>query len=94
MFLPPYGIKVLDTWGYPFLNTLVLLNSGFSITWAHHALRNQRFNQAREGIVITILLAIFFTNLQELEYLESEFNINDGIYGSVFFLITDSMVFM
>lgn len=49
MFLPPYGIKVFDTWGYPFLNTLVLLTSGFSITWAHHALRNQNLiNQEKE----------------------------------------------
>ena len=57
-------------------------------------IKKPKFNQSREGIVITILLAIFFTNLQELEYLESEFNINDGIYGSVFFLITALMVFM
>lgn len=57
-------------------------------------IKEPKFNQSREGIVITILLANFFTNLQELEYLESEFNINDGIYGSVFFLITDFMDFM
>ena len=53
-----------------------------------------KFNQTRTSVLSTILFAFFFTNLQELEYLESEFSISDGIYGSVFFLITDFMVFM
>lgn len=41
MFMPPYGIKTFDTMGLPFLNTLILLTSGFSVTWAHHALIHQ-----------------------------------------------------
>lgn len=87
-YWPPYGIKFFDTMGYPYLNTLILLTSGFSITWAHHSILHAKFNYTRIALIITILLAIFFTNLQELEYLESDFSIFDGIYGSVFFLIT------
>ena len=92
--MPPYGIKTFDTMGLPFLNTLILLTSGFSITWAHHALIHNRFEQTRIALILTILFAFLFTNLQMNEYLEAEFSISDGIYGSVFYLITDSMDFM
>lgn len=92
--MPPYGIKTFDTMGLPFLNTLILLTSGFSITWAHHALINGRYEQTRISLILTILFALLFTNLQMNEYLEAEFSISDGIYGSVFFLITDFMDFM
>ena len=80
--------------GLPFLNTLILLTSGFSVTWAHHALIHSRYEQTRVALILTILFALLFTDLQINEYLEAEFSISDGIYGSVFFLITDSMDFM
>merc|ERR1712137_327952 len=82
---PPYGIKTFDTMGLPFLNTLILLTSGFSVTWAHHALIHQKFEQTRVALILTILFALMFTDLQVNEYLEAEFSISDGIYGSVFF---------
>jgi len=85
---PPYGIKTFDTMGLPFLNTLILLTSGFSVTWAHHALIHQKFEQTRVALILTILFALMFTDLQVNEYLEAEFSISDGIYGSVFFMIT------
>lgn len=92
--MPPYGIKTFDTMGLPFLNTLILLTSGFSVTWAHHALIHQLHEQTRVALILTILFALLFTDLQVNEYLEAEFSISDGIYGSVFFLITDFMDFM
>lgn len=92
--MPPEGIKSLDTFDLPIINTFILLSSGFSITWAHHALISQKLEQTRIALIITILLAILFTDLQFNEYLEAEFNIIDSIYGSVFFLITDFMGFM
>lgn len=46
--MPPLGIKTFDTMGLPFLNTLILLTSGFSITWAHHALMHQ--NLSKQGL--------------------------------------------
>jgi heme/copper-type cytochrome/quinol oxidase subunit 3 len=91
--LPPEGIKTFDL-GLPLINTLILLTSGFSITWAHHALINSKFEQARYALILTILFAVMFTELQVNEYLEAEFTISDSIYGSLFFLITDFMVLM
>ena len=82
---PPAGIKTLDTKGLPLINTFILLTSGFSITWAHHALVTWKFEQARFALIITILYAILFTNLQINEYLEADFSISDGVYGSLFF---------
>ena len=57
-------------------------------------LNTLKFEQTRVALILTILFAILFTNLQFNEYLEAEFSIADGIYGSLFFLITDFMVFM
>ena len=85
---PPVGIKVFETMGLPLINTFILLSSGFSVTWAHHALIHGRFEQARFSLIITIFLALLFTNLQINEYLEAEFSISDSVYGSLFFMIT------
>lgn len=92
--MPPRGIDALDTWGVPYLNTLILVLSGFTITWAHLAICNLKFEQTRIALLLTIFLAIMFTNLQICEYIESSYNISDGIYGSVFFLLTGFMDFM
>ena len=54
----------------------------------------KQFEQTRVALIITILFAILFTDLQFNEYLEAEFSIADSVYGSVFFSITDSMGFM
>ncbi len=43
--MPPYGIKTFDTMGLPLINTFILLSSGFSITWAHHALIHSNLNK-------------------------------------------------
>lgn len=53
-----------------------------------------KFEQTRVALILTILFALLFTDLQVNEYLEAEFSISDGIYGSVFYLITDFMDFM
>jgi cytochrome c oxidase subunit 3 len=85
---PPKGIDVLDPWGIPFLNTFILLSSGAAVTWAHHAIITGLKKQAIYGLCATIFLAIVFTGLQGLEYVEAPFTISDGIYGSTFFLAT------
>ena len=85
---PPKGIEVLNPWEVPFLNTVILLSSGAAVTWAHHAIVAGARNQAIYGLILTILLAIFFTGLQALEYLEAPFTISDGVYGSTFYLAT------
>jgi cytochrome c oxidase subunit 3 len=85
---PPKGISVLDPWDVPFLNTLILLSSGASVTWAHHALLAGERNQGVVALALTIALAAFFTALQGFEYMEAPFTIADGIYGSTFYLAT------
>jgi len=85
---PPKGIEVLNPWEIPLLNTLILLSSGASVTWAHHAIIAGDRRQAIYGLIITLVLAIVFTCLQALEYLEASFTISDSIYGSTFYLAT------
>lgn len=85
---PPKGIEVLDPWSIPFLNTLILLSSGGSVTWAHHAIVAGNRFQGLLAFYITILLAAIFTILQGYEYMEAPFTISDGIYGSTFYMAT------
>lgn len=85
---PPKGIEVLNQWEVPLLNTVILLSSGATVTWAHHSIiSGDRFG-AIAGLSLTVLLAFIFTILQGLEYYEAPFTIADGIYGSTFFIAT------
>jgi cytochrome c oxidase subunit 3 len=85
---PPKGIEALSPWEIPFLNTLILLSSGAAVTWAHHAILAGSREQALYGLLATIFLAVIFTGLQAMEYIEAPFTISDGIYGSTFYLAT------
>jgi len=85
---PPVGIDVISPWEVPFLNTMLLLTSGASVTWAHHALVVGNKDQAFKALIVTVLLAVIFTGFQAYEYIEAPFSIADGIYGSTFFLST------
>jgi cytochrome c oxidase subunit 3 len=85
---PPKGIQVLNPWEIPFLNTVILLSSGATVTWAHHAILAGNRRQATLGLSLTVILAVIFTGFQAFEYLEAPFSISDGIYGSTFYLAT------
>lgn len=85
---PPSGIQVFNPWHIPFLNTLILLLSGFTITWAHHAMLSGDRKSVIRGLEYTICLAVAFTYLQWVEYTEASFSISDGIYGSTFYMAT------
>jgi cytochrome c oxidase subunit 3 len=85
---PPEGIPVLSAWEVPLLNTIILLSSGATVTWAHHAIVGGARKQAILGLISTIVLAIFFTALQVFEYVHAPFTMADGIYGSTFFMAT------
>jgi len=85
---PPSGIQVFNPAQVPLLNTVILLTSGATITWAHHAMLAGNRAGAIRGMEYTIMLAVAFTILQGYEYAESSFSISDGIYGSTFFLAT------
>jgi cytochrome c oxidase subunit 3 len=85
---PPKGIHVLSPWEVPLLNTMILLSSGAAVTYAHHAILAGHTKEARDGLVMTILLAAVFTGFQALEYVEAPFTIADSVYGSSFFVAT------
>ena len=85
---PPIGIETINAWEVPLLNTIILLSSGATITYAHHSIVKGDRQQSILGLFLTIGLAIFFTCLQLFEYIESTFTISDSVYGSVFYLAT------
>jgi cytochrome c oxidase subunit 3 len=85
---PPPGILVFDPWELPFLNTLILLMSGVTVTWAHHALREGNREHTLQGLALTIILGLSFTAVQAYEYAHAAFGFRDGIYPTTFFLAT------
>lgn len=85
---PPKGLNVLDAWGVPWLNTVVLVSSGVRLTWAHYGVLSGYHYSIKIGLMITLVLAVAFTILQVGEYYETSFSLADGIYGSTFFLAT------
>jgi cytochrome c oxidase subunit 3 len=85
---PPLGVVPFNPTQIPLLNTIVLLSSGASVTWAHHALLSKNVTETNQALIITIILGGYFTALQILEYWEAFFRISDSIYGATFFLAT------
>ena len=93
---PPKGVETVPAFELPLLNTLTLLLSGTTVTWAHHALQTGDRRGAKIGLILTILLGMMFTSIQAYEYREIIgeklfFNteaVNAGLYGSSFFLAT------
>jgi len=85
---PPKDIITLSAWEVPLLNTIILLTSGATVTWAHHAIVGGYRNNSIISLIFTIFFALFFTTLQGLEYCQTLFHISDSIYGSVFFMAT------
>nr|ULR86953.1 cytochrome c oxidase subunit III [Macquartia sp. 4 HNL-2022a] len=85
---PPLGITPFNPFQIPLLNTVILLTSGITVTWAHHSLMENNFTQTTQGLFFTILLGIYFTMLQAYEYIEAPFTIADSVYGSTFFVAT------
>lgn len=85
---PPLGIFVFNPFSLPFLNTIILLRSGVTITWSHMAINNRNFVEYKVLLKITICLAFSFLAIQTVEYQECYFSISDSRFGSVFFLTT------
>jgi cytochrome c oxidase subunit 3 len=94
---PPAGIETVPAWNLPLVNTLTLLLSGTTVTWAHHALQQGDRKGTKIALTLTILLGIMFTAIQAYEYhhiLEhkyffgAESQANSGLYGSSFFMAT------
>jgi cytochrome c oxidase subunit 3 len=85
---PPRGFEVLSAWGVPLLNTLVLLSSGVTLTWCHLSILGNAFRDGISSFLFTLMYASLFTALQYYEYMEAQFDISDGIYGSIFYMST------
>ncbi|RZJ18319.1 MAG: cytochrome c oxidase subunit 3 [Brevundimonas sp.] len=93
---PPKGVELLDAWHLPLLNTVILLLSGTTVTWAHHALQVGDRKAAKIGLGITVALGVLFTGVQAYEYYHiihenlffNEEAVNSGLYGSIFFMAT------
>ncbi|MCP5142254.1 MAG: cytochrome c oxidase subunit 3 [Chromatiales bacterium] len=84
--------QVMGAWGLPALNTLILLTSGVTVTWAHWALKKQNRSQLILGLLATVVLGFLFVGLQAVEYghayHEMNLTLESGIYGSTFFMLT------
>jgi cytochrome c oxidase subunit 3 len=93
---PPKGVETVSPWHLPLVNTLTLLLSGTTVTWAHHALQTGDRNGAKWGLILTVLLGVLFTSIQAYEYHHiiteklffSPEAANAGLYGSAFFMAT------
>nr|YP_010443328.1 cytochrome c oxidase subunit III [Coenochilus striatus]UTE83856.1 cytochrome c oxidase subunit III [Coenochilus striatus] len=88
MTWPPKGITPFNPLQIPLLNTLILLTSGLTVTWAHHSLMENNYTQTTQGLTLTVILGFYFTILQAYEYIEAPFTIADSVYGSTFFIAT------
>nr|UAM92169.1 cytochrome c oxidase subunit III [Deleaster bactrianus] len=88
MMWPPKGIEPFNPMQIPLLNTMILLTSGLTVTWAHHSLMENNFSQTTQSLMLTVILGIYFSILQGYEYVEAPFCISDSIYGSSFFMAT------
>ncbi len=85
---PPIEITYLETWKVPALNTLILLTSGASITWAHYGLLINSRKDVIIGFFFTLLLSFLFTFFQLIEYFNAPYSFSDGIYGAIFYIMT------
>ncbi|MFM2256571.1 MAG: hypothetical protein RIQ28_418, partial [Pseudomonadota bacterium] len=85
---PPKGMQVFDAFSLPLLNTLILLCSGTTVTWAHHSLINGDRKGLINGLWLTIGLGLLFSCIQAYEYAIAPFPFGGLNYGSAFFMAT------
>ena len=85
---PPKGVEPFDPFDLPLMNTLILLLSGTTVTWAHHALLHGDRKGLINGLTVTVLLGLCFTGLQAYEYAHAAFGFRDNVYSSTFFMAT------
>ncbi len=86
---PPIGVHTFDPFSTPFLNTMILLLSGCTVTWAHHCLIEGDRRGLIMGLGLTIMLGMTFTGLQAMEYSNAPFRFSGGgVYPAIFFLAT------
>nr|UZT67443.1 cytochrome c oxidase subunit 3 [Melanips sp. ZJUH 20220003] len=85
---PPKNIIQFNPYQIPMLNTIILLSSGITITWAHHSILFGNKVNSVFGMMLTMILGIIFSLIQMIEYKEAMFCLSDSVYGSLFFMTT------
>ena len=85
---PPAGLEVLDPLHLPLYNTVILLLSGTTVTWAHHALLHNDRSGLKWGLALTIVLGILFSSVQAYEYAHAPYSFSGSLYGATFFMAT------
>lgn len=89
---PDEAFTPMGAWGIPALNTLILLTSGATLTWAHYGLLKNNRSQLKLGLLATVLLGATFIGFQAYEYVHAYSDLNlrldSGVYGSTFYLLT------
>jgi len=84
--------ETMNPWGIPAINTLILLTSGVTVTWAHWGLKKNNRSQLILGLFMTVALGALFVGLQAFEYhhaySEMNLKLTTGAYGSTFFMLT------
>ena len=84
--------STMGPWPIPTINTLLLLTSGVTVTWAHHAIRENNQKHAVWGLAATVFLGAIFLGFQVYEYIHAYRDLNlkltSGVYGSTFFMLT------
>jgi cytochrome c oxidase subunit III len=86
---PPKSIEaVVDPFKFPLLNTFILLLSGTTLTWSHHALIHGDREAAKKGLWLTIILGIVFSAIQAYEYMHSPIPFKGINYGAAFYMAT------
>ena len=80
--------NVFRPFDLPLINTLILLLSGCTVTWSHHALQHDNRKDFITGLILTIILGAIFTAVQAYEYQHATFAFTDGIYASTFYMAT------
>ena len=85
---PPIGINAINPFELPLLNTVILLSSGVTVTYAHHSVIRGERSGALYGLIFTVILALIFTGYQGIEYSYSSFTISDSTFASCFYFGT------
>ena len=85
---PPKGIETFDPFHLPLINTLILLLSGTTVTWAHHAIVEGNREAAKQALWLTVALGLIFSVVQGYEYSHAAFGFSGNIYGATFYMAT------
>ncbi|MGB4057440.1 MAG: cytochrome c oxidase subunit 3 [Alphaproteobacteria bacterium] len=85
---PPKGVEIIEPFQLPFLMTMILLLSGCTVTWAHHAILEGKQKESITALGITVALGVTFLFFQIFEYMHAGFGFTDGIYPSAFYMAT------